>query len=32
VLHATGRRLDVMPFPQSAFRVTDGADDPARAR
>ena len=32
VLHATGRRLDVMPFPQSAFRVADGADDPAPAR
>ena len=32
LLHATGRRLDVMPFPQSAFRVTDGADDPAPAR
>jgi isoquinoline 1-oxidoreductase beta subunit len=32
VLHATGRRLDVMPFPQSAFRVADGTDDPAPAR
>jgi isoquinoline 1-oxidoreductase subunit beta len=32
VLHATGRRLDVMPFPRSAFRVAAGADEPARAR
>ena len=31
LLHATGRRLDVMPFPPSAFRV-EGADDPAPAR
>jgi CO/xanthine dehydrogenase Mo-binding subunit len=27
LLHATGRRLDVMPFPDDAFRV---ADSPGR--
>jgi isoquinoline 1-oxidoreductase beta subunit len=33
LLHATGRRLDVMPFPEDAFRVAaEGTGDPARAR
>ena len=32
ILHATDRCLDVMPFPQSAFRVAERADDPAPAR
>ena len=31
LLHATGRRLDVMPFPEDAFRVAaGGTGDPAR--
>jgi isoquinoline 1-oxidoreductase subunit beta len=33
LLHATGRRLDVMPFPEDAFRVAaDGTADPAQTR
>jgi isoquinoline 1-oxidoreductase beta subunit len=33
LLHATGRRLDVMPFLEDAFRVAaEGPGDPARAR
>ena len=33
LLHATGRRLDVMPFPEDAFRLAAAATgDPVPAR